>query len=72
MLIFRQTGFLSANIRVVMTEPAVPSARILGLGVGLGLKLYPSIKQRMLNKDLTLFMQQGSYSFKLLKFQDFP
>ena len=51
-----------------MTEPAVPSARILGLG----LKLYPSNKQRMLNKDLTLFMQQGPYSFELLKFQDFP
>ena len=42
-----------------MTEPAVPSARILGLG----LKLYPSNKQRTLNKDLTLFMQQGFLFF---------
>ena len=47
-----------------MTEPAEPSARILGLG----LKQYPSNKQRMLNKDLTLFIQQSSYSFELLKF----
>ena len=42
-----------------MTEPAEPSARILGLG----LKQYPSNKQRMLNKDLTLFIQQSSYSW---------
>ena len=34
--------------RVVMTEPAVPSVRILGLS----LKLYPSNKQRMLNNIL--------------------
>ena len=33
-------------------EPAVPSARV----VGLGSKLYPSNMQRMLNKDLTQFM----------------
>ena len=36
-----------------ITEPAVPSARILGLGT----KLYPSSMQRMLNKDLTWFTQ---------------
>ena len=37
---------------MVITEPAVPSARV----VGLGSKLYPSNMQRMLNKDLTQFM----------------
>ena len=36
-----------------ITEPAVPSARLLGLGT----KLYPSSMQRMLNKDLTWFTQ---------------
>ena len=34
-------------------KPAVTSARLLGLG----LKLYPSNMQRLLNKDLTRFMQ---------------
>ena len=37
---------------MIITEPAVPSARV----VGLGSKLYPSNMQRMLNKDLTQFM----------------
>ena len=34
---------------MVITEPAVPSARLLGLGS----KLYPSNMTRMLNKDLS-------------------
>ena len=34
-------------------KPAVTSARLLGLG----LKLYPSNMQRLLNKDLTRFTQ---------------
>ena len=38
---------------MVITDPAVPSARLLGLGS----KLYPSNMQRMLNKDLTRFKQ---------------
>ena len=33
----------------VINEPAVPSARLLGLGS----KLYPSSMQRMPNKDIT-------------------
>ena len=40
-----------------MTEPSVPSARILGLV----LKLYPSNKQRMLNKDLCAVQWLRSY-----------
>ena len=41
---------------IVITEPAVPSAQLLGLGS----KLYPSNMQRMLNKDLTRFKQSHS------------
>ena len=37
---------------MVITEPAVASARLLGLGS----KLYPSNIPRVLNKDLTRFM----------------
>ena len=37
---------------MVITEPAVASARLSGLG----LKLYPSNLPRMFNKDLTPFM----------------
>ena len=53
------TGFQKVSIRLlnneclVITEPAVTSARLLGLGS----KLYPSNMQRMLNKDFTGFMQ---------------
>ena len=41
---------------MVITEPAVPSRRLLSLGS----KLYPSNIQRMLNKDLTRFKQSHS------------
>ena len=41
---------------MVITEPAVTSARLLGLG----LKQYPRNEQRMLNKDLTRFVQSLS------------
>ena len=41
---------------MVITEPAVPSARLLGLG----LKQYPRNEQRMLNNDLTQFVQSLS------------
>ena len=37
---------------MVITEPTVPSAWLLGLDS----KLYPSNKQHMFNKDLTLLM----------------
>ena len=37
---------------IVITEPARPSARLLGLS----LKLFPSTMERMLNEDLTRFM----------------
>ena len=53
-----QTGFFEYehtfidNPRVT-TEPAVPSARLLGLGS----KLYPSNMLRMLNKNLNCFVQ---------------
>ena len=40
---------------MVTTEHIEPSARLLGLGSGLGSKLYPSNVQRMLNKNLTRF-----------------
>ena len=43
--------FIDKSLRI--TEPAVPSARLLVLGS----KLYPSSMQRMLNKDLTWFTQ---------------
>ena len=39
-------------LMMVINEPTIPSARLLGLG----LKLYPSNLQLMLNKDLTRFM----------------
>ena len=38
---------------MVITEPAVPSARLLSLGS----KVFPSKMQRMLNKDLARFIQ---------------
>ena len=38
---------------MIITEPPVASARLLGLGS----KLYPSNILRMLNKDLTRFIQ---------------
>ena len=38
---------------MVITEPARPSARLLGLS----LKLFPSTMARMLNEDLTRFTQ---------------
>ena len=41
---------------MVITEPAVPSTRL----VGLGSKLYPSNMQHMLNKVLTRFLQGRS------------
>ena len=41
---------------MVITEPAVPSARLLGLG----LKQYPRNEQRILNNDLTRFVQSLS------------
>ena len=41
---------------MVITEPAVASTRLLGLGS----KLYPSNMQRMLNRDLTQFMESFS------------
>ena len=57
----RQTGFFKPehpfiDKPMVITEPAVPSARALGLGS----RLYPSNMQRMLNKDLTQFKQSLS------------
>ena len=59
-----QSGFLSSNWVFVrehpfidkpmfITEPVVPSERILGLGT----KLYPRNMQRMLKRDLVRFMQ---------------
>ena len=55
---FCQTFFFECERRFIdkslrITEPAVPSARLLVLGS----KLYPSSMQRMLNKDLTWFTQ---------------
>ena len=41
---------------MVITKPAVPRARLLGLGS----KLYPSNMQRILNKDLIRFKQSHS------------
>ena len=41
---------------MVITEPAVPSARLLGLS----LKQYPRNEERMLNKDLTRIVQSLS------------
>ena len=41
---------------MITTEAAVPRARLLGLG----LKLYPSNLERMLNKDFTRLMQSLS------------
>lgn len=38
---------------MVITKPAVPSARLLGLG----LKQYPRNEQSMLKKDLSRFVQ---------------
>ena len=61
----RQTGFSSASIRLVIKlmviiEPAVPwktkMATKSGI-LGLGSRLYPGSMQRILDKDLTRFMQ---------------
>ena len=57
----RQTGFFKPvhpfiDKPMVITEPVVPSARLLGLGS----RLCPSNMQRMLNKDLTQFKQSLS------------
>ena len=41
---------------LIITKPALASARLLGLGS----KLYPSNMPRMLNKDLSRFMQSLS------------
>ena len=41
---------------MVITEPVIPSAQLLGRA----LKLYPSNMPRMLNKDLTRVMQSPS------------
>ena len=38
---------------MIITEPAVPTARLLGLGS----KLYPSNMQHMLNKDFSRFFE---------------
>ena len=56
-----QTGFFECKDPFVdkpmsITEPPVASARLLGLGS----KLYPSNILRMLNKDVTRFMQSLS------------
>ena len=57
----RQTGFFKPehpfiDKPIVITEPAVQSAWLLGLGS----RLYPSNMQRVLNKDLTQFRQSLS------------
>ena len=62
----RQTGFFECkhpfvDKPMVITEPAVASAQLLGLGS----KLYPSNMLRMLNKDLTRFMQSLNFSSTL-------
>ena len=62
-LLSRQTSFsecepLFIDKPVVITEPHVASARLLGLDS----KLYPSNMQRMLNKDLIGIMQSVSQS----------
>ena len=46
----RQTDFFFAK-PMIITEPAVPTARLLSLGS----KLYPSNMQHMLNKDFSRF-----------------
>ena len=58
----RQSGFSTASIRLliklmVTTEPAIPNAWLLSLG----LKLYPSNMRRMFKWDLTPFMQSNSW-----------
>ena len=57
----RQTGFFKPehpfiDKPIIITEPAVQSAWLLGLGS----RLYPSNMQRVLNKDLTQFRQSLS------------
>ena len=57
----RQTGFFKPehpfiDKPIVITEPAVQSAWVLGMGS----RLYPSNMQRVLNKDLTQFRQSLS------------
>ena len=57
----RQTGFFKPehpfiDKPMIITEPAVPSAQLLGLGS----RQYPSNMQRMLKKDLTQFKQSLS------------
>ena len=48
-LVFRVRASIYWYTPVVITEPAVPSARLLSLGS----KVFPSKMQRMLSKDLT-------------------
>ena len=57
----RKTGFFECEHPLIdkpmaLTEPAVASARLLGLGS----KLHPRIMPRMLNKNLTRFIQSLS------------
>ena len=52
-LVFRVRASIYWYTPVVITEPAVPSARLLSLGS----KVFPSKMQRMLNKDLARFIQ---------------
>ena len=55
--------FSPADKPLIITEPAVLTARLLDLGS----KLYPSNMQRMLNKDLTRFTQSFSSTPKSSK-----
>ena len=53
---FFECEHLFINKSIVITEPAVASTRLLGLGS----KLYPSNMQRILKKDLTQFTESLS------------
>ena len=50
---------------MIITEPAVPTARLLGLGS----KLYPSNMQHMLNKDFSRFFLDFSSTSKSRKWK---
>ena len=61
LLLSRQTGIFECkhpfiDKSMVITEPTVASAWLLGLGS----KLYPSNMLNMLNRDLTQFMRSRS------------
>ena len=60
----RQTGFFFAK-PMIITEPAVPTARLLGLGS----KLYPSNMQHMPNKDFSRFFESLSSTSKSRKWK---